>query len=109
MFPNAGTEALRDRVLADVAKTPQHVMVGAFEAMFDKSAWEPQKIEVPLLVLNTKNPFWNEGYEAYVRKLQPQAVYKVIEGTGHWVMQEKPAEVNAALMDFLQKNKLIKP
>ncbi len=25
----------------------------------------------------------------------------VIEGAGHWVQQEKPAEVNAYLLDFL--------
>jgi pimeloyl-ACP methyl ester carboxylesterase len=26
----------------------------------------------------------------------------LIEGAGHWVQQEKPDEVNAALLDFLQ-------
>ena len=25
----------------------------------------------------------------------------LIDGAGHWVQQEKPAEVNAALIDFL--------
>ena len=25
----------------------------------------------------------------------------VVAGAGHWVQQEKPAEVNAALLDFL--------
>jgi pimeloyl-ACP methyl ester carboxylesterase len=109
MFPNAGTEALRDRVLEDAAKTPRYVMAGAFEGMFDKAAWEPSKIDVPLLVVNTRNPIWTADYEEHVRKLQPGVEYKVIDGTGHWVMQEKPAEVNAALIDFLQKNKLIKP
>ena len=26
----------------------------------------------------------------------------IIEGAGHWVQQEKPAEVNAALLEFLE-------
>jgi len=25
----------------------------------------------------------------------------IIDGAGHWVQQEKPAETNAALLDFL--------
>jgi len=107
MFPNPGTEALRDRVLEDVANTPQHVLVGAFEGMFDKASWELKKIDVPLLVVNTKNPFWTEDYEAFVRKLQPKAEYHVIEGTGHFLMLEKPAEFNAFLTEFLQTNGFI--
>ena len=26
----------------------------------------------------------------------------ILEGAGHWVQQERPAEVNAALIDFLK-------
>jgi pimeloyl-ACP methyl ester carboxylesterase len=28
----------------------------------------------------------------------------IVEGAGHWVQQERPDEVNAALIDFLQKH-----
>ena len=28
----------------------------------------------------------------------------IIEGAGHWVQQERPDEVNAALIDFLKAN-----
>jgi pimeloyl-ACP methyl ester carboxylesterase len=31
----------------------------------------------------------------------------VIEGTGHFLMLEKPQEFNAALLDFLRKQKLL--
>jgi pimeloyl-ACP methyl ester carboxylesterase len=26
----------------------------------------------------------------------------IIEGAGHWIQQERPAEVNAALIEFLK-------
>jgi pimeloyl-ACP methyl ester carboxylesterase len=26
---------------------------------------------------------------------------RIIDGAGHWVQQERPAEVNAALLEFL--------
>jgi pimeloyl-ACP methyl ester carboxylesterase len=28
----------------------------------------------------------------------------LIEGAGHWVQQERPAEVNAAIVEFLKAN-----
>ena len=30
----------------------------------------------------------------------------IIDGAGHWVQQERPDEVNAALIDFLKRNAL---
>lgn len=107
MFTNPGTEALRDATLATTSATPQHVMVGSFEGMRDPAIWKDDPIAVPLLVVNAKAPFWTPEYVAYVRKLAPQVDYRVIEGTGHFVMLEKPQEVNAAILDFLQKKKLL--
>jgi pimeloyl-ACP methyl ester carboxylesterase len=107
MFPNPGTEALRDATLATVAATPQHVMVGSFEGMRDPAIWKDDPIRVPLLVVNAKSPFWTPEYVEYVRKLAPQVDYRVIEGPGHFVMLEKPQEFNAAVLDFLQKQKLL--
>ena len=108
MFPAAGTEALRDQAKAAMLQTPPYVMASALENMFDNAAWEPSKIDVPLLVLNATNPFWTADYEAHVRKLAPQAEYRVLEGVGHFLMQEKPAEFNAVLLAFLQKHSLVK-
>lgn len=107
MFPNPGTEALRDATLATVLATPQHVMVGSFEGMRDPAIWKDDPIGVPLLVLNARAPFWTPEYVAYVRKLAPQVDYRVIEGPGHFLMLEKPQEFNAAILDFLRKQKLL--
>ncbi len=107
MFANAGTEALRDATLAATAATPQHVLIGSFEGMRDPAIWKDDPIGVPLLVLNAKSPFWTPEYVEYVRKLAPQVDYRVIEGPGHFLMLENPQEFNAALLDFLQKQKLL--
>jgi pimeloyl-ACP methyl ester carboxylesterase len=107
MFTNPGTEALRDATLATTAATPQHVMVGSFEGMRDPAIWKDDPIGVPLLVVNAKAPFWTPEYVAYVRTLAPEVDYRVIEGPGHFLMLEKPQEFNAAVLDFLQKQKLL--
>ena len=109
MFPVAGTEALRDRVVAQLLDTPQYVMLSAMEGMFgaDQPDWDLRHAQVPVLVIATSNPMWTEDYKAYVRSLSAQTDYRAIDGVGHWLMLEKPTEFNAALLDGLRKFHLI--
>jgi sigma-B regulation protein RsbQ len=108
-FPIPGTEGLRDRVLAQILGTPQYVMVSAMAGMFgpDQPDWDLKKVPVPVLVINAHSPMWNDGYEDYVLSLSPQADYQTMDGVGHWLMLEKPAEFNATLTELLQKYDLI--
>ncbi len=109
MFPIPGTESLRNRVVSEVLSTPQHVMLGAMEGMFGAGQpdWDPKRVSVPVLVLNAKDPVWTPQYEEYARALSPQTDYRVMDGVGHWLMLEKPAEFNALLTDMLRKCELI--
>jgi len=109
MFPNPGTEALRDTVLKDMLATPQYVMSGAMEGMFAEGRpnWDLKRVDVPVLVINARNRLWTPEYEAYVKELSPKTESRTIEGAGHFLMLEKPAEFNAVLVDVLSKYKLI--
>jgi len=109
MFPNAGTEALRDRVTSDMLKTPQHVMASAMAGIFDlkQPAWDLVKVDMPVMSINVKSPMWTENYEKYVRSLSSRTDFRLIEGTGHFVMLEKPSEFNATLMEMLRKFDLV--
>jgi pimeloyl-ACP methyl ester carboxylesterase len=109
MFPNPGTEALRDRVTEEMLKTPQHVMVSAMGEMFNlkQPAWDLAKLDVPVMSINAKSPMWTENYEKYVRSLSSKTDYRLIEGTGHFVMLEKPREFNSTLMEMLTKFDLV--
>jgi len=109
LFPVPGTEALRDRVISELLATPQYVMVGAMEGMFgaDQPDWDVKKTGVPVLVINAPNPMWNDAYKDYVRSLSPKTDYRTIDGVGHWLMLEKPAEFNTLLTEMLKKYDLI--
>lgn len=104
-FPIPGSEALRDRVMSEMLTTPQHVMFGAMLGMFgeDQPDWILQNINAPVAVINARSPWWNDRYEQYVRSLTPQSDYVTMNGVGHFLMLEKPAEFNATLSDVLQK------
>jgi pimeloyl-ACP methyl ester carboxylesterase len=109
MISNPGMETLRARVLADVFATPQHVMSSAMEEMVSAAQpnWDLKKVDIPVLIINAKNPMWTPEYQAYAEGLSPKAEYRVIEGPGHFLMLEKPVEFNALLLELLRKYKLI--
>ena len=109
LFPVPGTEALRDRVTAEMLATPQHVMLGGMLAMVspDQPDWILQKVNAPVLVINARTPWWSNGYENYVRSLSPQSDYTIMDGVGHFLMLEQPAGFNAILLQKLGKFDLI--
>lgn len=108
----AGTmrnKAALGEVKAAMLATPQHVMVGAFEAMLDPAIWkEQEKINVPVLAVMAKNPQWTAEYEQFVRGLIPNLDYQIWEGVSHFLMMDEPQKFNDAVLAFLQKQKLIK-
>src|SRR6185369_5015201 len=56
LFPIPGTEALRDRVTAEMLTTPQHVMLGGMLAMVspDQPDWILQQVQAPVIVINAR-------------------------------------------------------
>src|SRR5262249_32781586 len=81
--------------------TPQHVVVSAAQGMFDPAVWKDDKINVPLLCVLAKSPFWNDEYEAYVRRLASRLDYRVLDEVGHFLMLEKPDHFNTVLSLFV--------
>jgi len=109
MFPSGDTDAIRDWLVAEVLKTPQHVMASAMEQMFNTAEpnWDLKKVDVPVIAINAPNPRWTAEYEAYVKGLSPKSEYRVIEGVGHCLICERPAKFNPVFVELLQKYNLI--
>jgi pimeloyl-ACP methyl ester carboxylesterase len=105
--PNLSAEA-RERIKASSLNTPQHVVVSAMEGMADTSIWGEDKINVPVLAIMAKNPFYPANMEASYRGIVPNLDFQMWDGVGHFIMMEKPKEFNAAVLTFLDKNKLLK-
>ena len=61
-----------DRVKSSFLNTPQQVIVSAMEGMADDSIWGSDKINVPVLAILAKSPFWPANVEELYRSLAPQ-------------------------------------
>jgi len=107
MFTSATPEAVRkhlDQLLTNV--TPQ-VAVSSFRGLMTMKQWD-DAIKVPSQALMAKSMYWNDDYKAFVKKIAPELDYREFDGVGHFLFMEKPKEFNAALAEFLTKQKLLK-
>jgi pimeloyl-ACP methyl ester carboxylesterase len=98
---------LRDEIKKAMLSAPQYVAVSAMEAMTDESIWKEDKINVPVLAVLAKSPFWPADTEQFFRSLAPRLDYQMWEGVGHFLMMEKPQKFNEAVAAFLTSNQLL--
>lgn len=102
------SEADKERVAASSLNTPHNVLVSAMEAMGDDSLYAQDKINVPVLAILAKSPFWPADTEQFLRGLAPDLDYQMWDGVSHFLFMEKPKEFNAAVIAFVDKKKLLK-
>ncbi len=70
---------------------------------WEESAELPARVSQPALMVTAEldivlRPEMAAGMEAWVPNLRKTVL---IKGSGHWTQQERPAEVNAAMLEFL--------
>jgi pimeloyl-ACP methyl ester carboxylesterase len=105
--PNLSAE-LKERIQTSFLNTPQYVVVGAMEGMADESIWGQDKINVPVLAILARSPFWPADTEQFYRSIAPNLDFQMLEGVRHFLMMEKPKQFNDAVIAFLDKNGLLK-
>jgi pimeloyl-ACP methyl ester carboxylesterase len=98
----------QQRIKASTANTPQYVLVSAFEGMADSGIWGEDKLNLPVLAIMAKNPFYPPNVEESFRGIAPKMDFHMWDNVGHFLMMEKPNEFNAAVIAWLNKNGLLK-
>lgn len=95
-------------IKSGMSSTPQHVIVGAMEAMLDPGIWKEDPINVPVFAIYAAGQYWTPEYFQYVRSFVPDFEEQVWEGVSHFLMMDEPAKFNLALAEFLAKKNLLK-
>jgi pimeloyl-ACP methyl ester carboxylesterase len=107
MFGPSLSAAAQERIKASLLNTPQYVLVSAMEGMADTSIWGEDKINVPVLAIMSKSPFYGPDLEQRYRSIAPNLDFQIWDGVGHFIMMEKPVKFNDTVLAFLNKNKLL--
>lgn len=98
----------KEKALASFRNTPQNVLVSAMESMNDDALYANDKINVPVLAILAKSPFWPADTEQFLKGLAPDLELVWWEGVDHFLHQEKTKEFNSAVVAFVDKKKLLK-
>lgn len=98
----------QERVKASFLNTPQTVLVSAMESMYDDSLYATDKINVPVLAILAKSPYWPADTEEFLRSVAPDLEYHMWEGVDHFLHLEKSKEFNDAVLAFVNKKNLLK-
>ena len=106
MGPNLSAEA-QERIKTSFLNTPQSVLVSAMEGMVDASIWGEDKINVPVLAIMAKNPYYPPNMEQSYRVMAPNLDFQMWDGVGHFIMMEQPRKFNEEVLAFLDKNNLL--
>jgi pimeloyl-ACP methyl ester carboxylesterase len=99
---------LQERIQASFLNTPHNVVVSAMEGMADDSIWGQDKINVPVLAVMAKSPFWPADTEQFYRSTTAKLDFQMWDGVGHFLHMEKPKPFNDAVISFLNENALLK-
>lgn len=57
-----------------------------------------------LMIWGEKSPLYAEGSGDMLRDVVPQAEFRVIDGAGHSIVSQRPAEVAAAMAAFFARH-----
>lgn len=96
-----------DEIRTMTSDASHGAVVGNFLAATEPSIWQPDPIDVPLLAILAKQPSWDADYEAFVRGLQPEVDYIVLDDVSHFLMMERPDDFHRVLREFLARNELL--
>lgn len=98
----------KEKALTSFRNTPQNVLVSAMESMNDEALYTSDKINVPVLAILAKSPFWPADTDQFLKGLAPDLELIWWEGVDHFLHQEKTKDFNNAVIAFVDKKKLLK-
>ncbi len=105
-FSPASPEKLKERVFAEYIKNDPQTVFNDFRACdgFNMMG-RLDSLSVPALVICGKEDrFTPVKYSHYLTDTIPGAGLVLVEGAGHMVMIERPADVNSAIQAFLERS-----
>ncbi|HET8547738.1 MAG TPA: alpha/beta hydrolase [Bryobacteraceae bacterium] len=102
IFRPSTPPALRQEIRTKMLSTPAHVAASAMEKTLASEMWAVlPPATVPALAINARSDRGDR--QADHAKLLPNLEYHELDGVSHFLMLEKPDEVNRLIMDFVRR------
>jgi pimeloyl-ACP methyl ester carboxylesterase len=99
----SASQAIKSQVVEELLKANPKVVYGDFEACdkFDVMDQVGNIRVKTLIICGSDDLLTPVKYSKYLNDKIPGSILRIIEGSGHMVMMEKPEEFNSILNDFI--------
>lgn len=102
------SEEVRTKVRETVLGTSRLVRVSAMEEFVDPAVWRDGPVTVPTLAVYAVSPDLPPDFETTLRGMFSDLEYHVWDGPGHFIMLEKPDALNRLVLDWLERQDLLR-
>jgi pimeloyl-ACP methyl ester carboxylesterase len=96
--------AIRGRLLADLRATPRATVVPVLRSVMQFDP-DPALARYHGPMLSVVTPYNDQGFSLH--RLGKGFPHRVVQGTGHWIQLDRPAEFNQIMDEFLEKTKSV--
>lgn len=104
MFTEATSAEARARIEKVMLGAPAATAAGAMKGLADPAVWRDDVIDLPFIEIAAATSAHLAGER--LRARFPRATLRRVPATGHFLHMEKPAEVNAIILDWLRQQGL---
>ena len=101
MHGKATSQDVRQEVLQKMVATPPHVGRNSMAHFFDLENWREMTVKAPTLAIYAQSPDSPPDLEQQLRRVHPVLEFVMWQDAGHFYMLDRPAELNAALIEFI--------
>ena len=93
----------REKVNSSMKNAPRHVVRSFYPEMLHEDSALKDPLPVPLLCIYADTPAWTAEDRQKITALSQQAELVMMKDVSHFLMLDKPDEVNAMLVEFCRK------
>ena len=91
---------LKNEIRELMLATPREVRMSASETLCDPDTWDGAVTQAPVLGIHVQSPGLAPDYEQTIQAIFPDFTFVVLNGPGHFVMMERPEQVNQLIRGF---------
>lgn len=96
-------EDVRNYILSTMTETPQKIGYQSMKSLIDQKYWDKEIVNNHTIGIYAKTADLPPDNEYILRKQFPNLTYIEMESVNHFIMMEKPKEVNEILQEFIKK------
>ncbi|MDD4141229.1 MAG: alpha/beta hydrolase [Bacteroidales bacterium] len=94
---------VKDYAISTMPETPKYIAYSTMKNLIDEKYWINGKINIPTLVIASKNSEIPPEYEQIMSGLYSDMEYRELDTIGHFIMMEQPEMFNEMVEAFIEK------